>query len=423
MSKNKNDYFKDDENLIDVQRQERRKRAKTRKNTKIILGLIAVLICVLVAVGIVINRFVPNFDFTAYLPKTVVDFVDDKLTREEKTTVAETTTIPETTLEMMDYIEFDDFDFNTDVQGNTVGSILNGGYVATDLSYIYHYVDGKGVYRFAPSTEAYSCMLSTSDKITCLNLRGGYIYYVNKSNNALYRLSKESKKSEKLSDNVSVAYVYDNYAYYLTNNGKICVMDLTTLVPVTAYYSNGKDISFVGISLSRVFFTETDSTGKVRYLTVDNFAHSTVKEFRSPTTKDDIKNIILENGFFYYYKKQYNNTYDLCRQKYGSDKVITLVKDVTSNNFVEINSNRLYYSNLKNGVYSLKEINMNNDDEKLILYTENVGNDNQLSFYTAGEYNFVIGNKIENNYYAYMASSIYTSSNNIMYFSNDSWHY
>lgn len=418
MSKKPN-YFEDDVDELDARREKRKKKNKRKKAGKSILAFIATVVILLALGGIIFKAVNPSFDFKSLIPSKVMEL----FVKEEPTTEPQTEVVPEsTTLKMLDYIEFDDFDFNTSVQGNGVGNLLNGGLVATDLTYTYHYVRGEGIYRLAPSTESYSKAFSISDSISCINLRGNYIYYINDSEDALYRVEKGTQSETKILDNVNFAYVYDNTVYCTSKQGKVIAMDLTSLVPVTSYYANGDSVKFVGISLSRVFFTVLSNDGQVRYYTIDNYAHSQVAEFRKPSANNEIKNMMLENGFFYFYQKQPNGEYNLCRQKYGSENIVTLVKGANADDYAEINSNRLYFSTLSDELYCLRELNMNSGDEKIMLATKDVKDDNELSFYIGDEYNFIIGNRTQNNDYVCYASSIYTSSAKVMHF-DGGWSY
>lgn len=376
----------------------------------------------------------PSFDFQTLIPVGVQDFVnqaqdffDEKILSKETTTKPtdvkqESTTAEPTTIPMLDYIEDSDFKFKTSVQGSQIGNLLNGGLASTDMSYVYYYVNGKGIYRFSPSTEQYGLYYGMTDRISCINLRGDYIYYVNNKDNCLYKLQKGTSKPKKLAEEVSFAYVYDSTVFYTTTTGKICVMDVKEQIPVTAYYAGGDDVRFVGISLSRIFFTVTDFQGNVDYLSVDYYGHSKPSKFRESTNENEIKNIQLENGFLYYYQQSGNGEYDLVRQKFGSDKIITLVSNASTNNFCAVDSNRLYYSSLENGKYSLVELNMNSNDRKTML-SVNAKGDNELSFYLGGEYNFIIGKANEGGNIICKASSIYTSSTNVMELKNNKWRY
>lgn len=419
MSK-KNNYFEDDAKQVDAKRQKRKKQNKGKSVGKIILLLIATIIVLLVLAGVVYKAVNPSFNFMTLIPdelKTVLHIEEEEPAVEELPTEPKPIEIP-----TLDYMTFDNFKFKAEKQGNSVGSLLNGGLVGNDTEYTYHFVSGKGIYRFSSGSETSSKVFDIDDDICCINLRGGYFYYVNKNDDALYRVKRDSQNSTKIADDVNFAYVYDDTVYYTTKQGKLFVMNVDNLVPVLSYYSNGNDLKFVGISLSRVFFTVTSADGMVKYLTIDNYAHNQVAEFRKSTTNDEIKNMVLENGFLYYYQKQADGEYNLCRQKFGSDKVVTLAEKVDASDYVEINSNRLYYSKLNKNKYSMIEINMNSEKKRTIISVSGVDSSNSLSFFFGSDYNFVIGKKAENGKSVYYASNIYTSSTNVMSF-NDGWSY
>lgn len=417
----------------DAQRQKRNKKEKKNSFAKGVLLFIALVVIAVSTFFITIKIAKPDFDFNQFVPQKVVDavknpqaFIDEKIwgiTTTQAPTTTQPTTTTTTTKPVMDYIEDSDFKFKTSVQGSQIGNLLNGGLVGTDMSYIYYYVKGEGIYRFAPSTESYALYFGITNKISCINLRGDYIYYVNNKDDGLYKLQKGASKPVKIADDVGFAYVYDTMVYYVTTDGKVCVMDCKDLVPVTSYYANGDDVKFVGISLSRIFFTVTDFRGNVEYLSINYYGHNKPYKFRADTDETRIKKMHLENGYLYYYLLQDDGEYDLVRQKFGSDRVVTLVENTSTNDYPIVDSNRLYYSVLDNGAYKLKELNMNSNAKKAMLSVKGVSSDNSLSFYQGGEYQFIIGEKSENSGYIYKASSIYTSSTNAMELKNGKWRY
>lgn len=431
MSK-RNNYFEEDADKN--QPKVKKKKINHGKNFLIFIGIVAIALGAFVGTIKIVN---PNYDFSQLIPAEIVEkvnpkavfaFLDEKImgvttTTEPYTQTTETTTRVTTTMQMMDYFDSSEFALKTEVQGSQIGTLLNGGLVGTDMSFIYHYVEGVGIYRLVPSTEDFALYYGIRDKISCINLRGDYIYYVNNKNNTLCKAQKGKTEAKVIANDVDFAFVYDDKVYFTTTTGKICTMDVKALIPVTAYYAGEHDVKFVGVSLNRVFFTVTNPSDEVKYLTVDNFGHSRVAEFRPRSKAREIKKLQLENGFFYYYQLQEDETYNLCRQKYGSDKVVTLVKNVDPIDYVEVNANRLYYSTLKDGKYLVRELNMNTGDDKVMLGVTNVEDDNSLSFYLGGEYNFIIGEKSKNGVKSYCASSIYTSSTNAMKFNNGKWRY
>jgi hypothetical protein len=379
--------------------------------------IIAMIVVAISAFVITVKVMQPDYDFSQLIPQKAVDYVSEnvlnKVTTTESTAeaVSNTTTTTEQTLT---YLDFDNFDFNTSVQGNYMGNILNGGKVATDFTYIYHIVNGKGIYRFNPTSEDYTLFYKTSDKLSSLNLRGDYFYFVNDSDKNLYKMQKGSSNPKKIAENVKYAYVYDSTVYFVTNDNKLCTMDVKQLTPVTAYYSSDYELDLIGVSLDRIFFSVTDEYNDiVEFKTVDNYAHQSAVDFRDDTKIGDIKYPVMENGFLYYYEKQSDLSYNLCRQKFGSQNAVTLVENVQANDYVTVDSNRLYYSKTESGKYKMIEFNMNSKKSKTLIAAKT----DDANYYHGGEYDFIIGDG------AYSASCVYTSSTNVMKFKNGKWKY
>lgn len=404
---------------VHVRRDKRIKKKKRKKAKKTFLTVISFIIIGIAVFLITIKVMKPDYDFSAFIPQSIVSLVN----REIKNIVpaeqtSEPSTTQTTTKPMMNYIEFEQFNFNTSKQGNYLGNLLGGGKVGTDLTYIYYIVDGKGIYRFNPNTEDYALFYSSADTLGSMNLRGDYIYFVNESTNELCKFQKGKKEAKVVAENVKFAYVYDSNVYYVTMDNSLCTMDVKTLSPTTVYHSADGELNFVGISLDRVFFTVTENDGTVNYLTVDNYAHKSYSYFRESTYPGEIISMQIENGFMYYYQLQDDGTYDLCRQKYGSDKQITLIDNVTITDYVVVDSNRLYYSELDEDKFSMKELNMNSDDTKTLLKVSGVNRNNLPSIQHGWEYDFIIGAG------KYSASCVYTSSTNVMSLKdNKNWEY
>jgi hypothetical protein len=410
----KNNYFDNDDYRL--KRAKKRKRKKVSKAILTVLGIIIIALAVFV---ITIKIASPDFDFSVFVPEQAVEYVKEDVlgqtTTTEPTTV--TTTATTTLPDVMDYLPSEDFAFNTSVQGNFVGNLLNGGKVSTDMTYIYHIVDGEGIYRFYPSTEAYDLVYGTKDKLSCLNLRGDFLYYVNDTDNNLYKLQKGTSAPKQIAQNVRFVYVYDSSVYYVTTDNKLCIMDVKELSPLTLYNSADKELTFVGISLDRVFFTvEDEYNNVVQYRSVDIKAGDDSIRFRDDTPIGQIISPVMENGFLYYYATDDNGNVDLCRQKFGSQKVITIVKDVNVTRYATVDSNRLYYADIKDGSYRMHEVNMNSNNDRVLLSAKSDNNDSCV-FQHGGEYDFIIGDDV------YKASCIYTSSTNTMLFSKSKWKY
>jgi hypothetical protein len=200
-------------------------------------------------------------------------------------------------------------------------------------------------------------------------------------------------------------------------------MNVKELSPNVIYTSNDDEMNFVGISLNRVFFTVTQYDGSIEYLSVDNEGKQKPAEFRKSSDKDAIALMELENGFLYYYEQQDDGTYNLCRQKFGSENIVKLVENASVENYAEIASNRLYYTKYSNGKLKMKELNMNSNESKTLLSINKVKDSNTLKIYHGGEYDFVIGKKSEDGKKVYSASTVYSSSTNTMQFKNGNWSY
>ena len=65
---------------------------------------------------------------------------------------------------------------------------------------------------------------------------------------------------------------------------------------------------------------------------------------------------------------------------------------------------------------------MNTDEEKTMLTIASAGEKNSLKHFHGAEYDFVIGEKADGTG-VYSASSMLTSSTNVMKFSGSSWSY
>ncbi len=411
---------------VEKRRKKRARKKRRKKFFKRLLIIIGIIIIAAAAFIITVKICKPDYDFKSLIPENIAQLVNKQFNEETNTdvSVSETTTEPST--KMVDYLSFDEFDFNLYKQGNHIGNLLgNGkGRVGIDGSYIYHIVDKKGIYRFYPATEDYAMVYSSKDELSCLNLRGDFIYFINNDNHCLYKLQKGTKNPLKIAENVKFAYVYDNSVYYITNDNKAAVMNVKELKPTVIYSAESENkLDFVGISLKRVFFTETAPDGTVEYLTVDCEEKGDAAEFREKGDSANILSLQLENGFFYYYELQQDSTYNLCREKFGSDKVITLLKNVSCTDYVIIDSNRLYYSELNGSDFVMKEFNMNTDSKRIMLSVKGVKDNNTLSILHGDEYDFIIGKKSENGESVYKSSCIYTGSTNVMNFKDGKWKY
>jgi hypothetical protein len=419
-----------------VKQRKKRQRAKNRKKAgEIFLIAIAIIVLALSAFLITLKICDPTFEITSIIPQDkaqqVVAFVkEDVLKQTTTTTTTQTTTKPTTTRPAnYDYVEFSDFDFDTSLQGNQVGNLLNNtkGAVTYSASYIYYSIDGDGLYRFEPTEETNAKLRNNNYNFKYLNILGDYIYYVNTDNNKLIRSSNSGGSDREICDDISFAYLYSDKIYFIgTDNsvGYITTSDFQKTVLYTA--TGGKEVNFVGISLSRIFFTEYDNTTqKTQYVTISITDKSDKQFFRDDTNGDEIKNMELECGYFYYYEKQDDTSYNLIRQKFGSEKTVTLLENCTLTDYPVIYENRLYYSNLSNSTLQAMELNMNSMETKVMV---NLGGADKTT--TAGvgygyQYVYLFGKPSESSSNQYRGSCIYTSSSyqNTLAFSSGSWKY
>ncbi len=147
--------------------------------------------------------------------------------------------------------------------------------------------------------------------------------------------------------------------------------------------------------------------------------------FRNDTKNDEIVNMQLECGFFYYYQKQTDGSYNLIRQKFGSEKTVTLVEKCTLTDYPVVYANRLYYTDLKNSTVYAKELNMNSMQTKNMLHTSNADSSSTVGIGYGYQYVFLFGSPTANSAVQYRGSCIYTSAStdNIIKFSKGKWSY
>lgn len=417
-----------------LEKKPKEKKGGAGKTVLTIIGFIVIAFAVFV---VTIKIAQPDTKLSQLVPKPIVRFYDEKILGHTTTTTtttapstsATTTTTTTTTTASdnnqkieADYFPIEEFKFKSGAEGNHMGNILSGGKVAIDASYIYHIVDGKGIYRFLPSTEEYARVYESKDVLSSINLRGEFIYFINNSNSKLLRLQKGSSKPEQLAEGVKTAYVYDKRIYFVTTDNSVKTMK-TDKSDLKELYTSSDDVELIGISLNNVFFSVTDAGKNVSYVTVDIKGENEEQYFRESSSDDKLVAPVLENGFLYYYEKQDDLSYNLCRQKYGSKKVATLVKNVTCLSPAIVDKNRLFYGELEEGRFKMMELNMNSKDVKTMLSVKGVSNENSLICQHGGEYDFIIGEKNENGDKAYVASSMYTGSANIMKFKEGKWSY
>ena len=415
MSKN---YFDDEKRGKTAPK--RKKKNKKMGAGKVFLLIIALIVLALASFLGTIKLLVPDYDFKALLPEKAISvFKGEEEAKAPETT--QTTTkkaVPER--KMLDYLEDEEFKFDEGKKGNYIGNLLNGGKVGNDGSYIYHIVDGKGIYRFAPSSESYSLYYKTEHTLCSLNLRGDYLYFVDETDGKLCKLQKGASSPKTIAENVKFVYVYDTKVYYITNDNSLCLMDAKELVPETLYYSADNELQFIGISKKRVFFSVYD-TINLEFLTIDNEAKEKVCSFREATDYRHNTGFAMENGYLYYIERntESGEGHFVVRQKFGSQKTFELAKTKTNCCYPVVDKNRLFYAELSDDKLAVKEYNMNSKASKTMLKSDKFEGSaiDEASFFHGGEYDFIIGGG------TYKASSNLTGSTNVMRFKDGKWKY
>ncbi len=416
----KQNYFENDN--ADAQRSARTKKKKKNSFAKGLLTAIAIIVIALGAFVGTIKLMEPDFDLLSLVPESV----QTVLSREETTTAptTEPTTQPTTTekptAEAVTYLAFKQFEMNTSKQGNQIGNLLNGGKVATDYNYIYH-IAKHGIYRLEPDSETYARVYKTDNTLSCMNLRGDYLYFVDETEGKLLKMAKGSSAPKTFAENVKFVYVYDDEVYYITTTNDLRKTDTKGENTKTLYSSADDEMRFVGISKKRVFFAVTNYDGTVNYLTVTKGGKGKAAPFCDSETEDS--KLVMENGFMYFLKKNADGQYDVCRRKFGSQRTVTLANDSDGSNYIAVENNRLYYSELKDGAFSFTEINMNSGKSRYLMTVKDVSPDHTLHIFHGGEYDFVIGEKSAGGKKVYRAGCMYTGSTNYMKFSDGSWRY
>lgn len=409
---------------------------------RVILNVIGVIILCLTAFLITLKICNPDFKLDALIPqgvqdvyKPVVNYFREELfditTQTEKsTTSAVQTTKPTTTRgKNLNYIEFSDFAFDTSLQGNQIGNLLNNsdGSVTFSAAYGYFSIMGDGIYRFEPNNETNAGVKNGEFSLKYLNVLGDYIYYVDADTDKLMRSKNFGGDDTEVANNIEFAYLYGDKIYFVGTDNTVGYVTTKDFERVDLYSPTlQKDVKFIGISLSRVFFSEYDATADTyQYITVNLNDSKDKQYFRDDTKGDEIINIQLEGGYFYYYQKQDNGFYNLIRQKYGSDKSVTLLEKCSLTDYPVIYANRLYYTQLTDGKIFARELNMNSMADKVMLFVNDSNETQNVGVCFGYQYIFLAGTPKSDAKRICMASSIYTSSsdNNTISFNNGKWSY
>ena len=418
---------------------ERAKRARARRRKKffktvlVIIGIVAVAFA---AFAITLKICDPDYDFKNLIPQDKIQQVSAFIREDvlKQTTTAAPTEKPETTKptttkrQNYDYSEFDDFAFDTSLQGNQLGNLLNktNGRVTYSSSYIYYSIDSKGIYRFEPNSEQNSALLVKNYNFTCLNILGDYIYFVDTETNRLKRAAVSGGDAIKICDDIKFAYLYNDKVYFVGTDNSVGYINTDGFEKTVLYTAPAdKEVSFAGTSLSRVFITQHDKVADyTEYITV-SLKDKDKRYFRDNTKGDELINLQLECGFFYYYEKQEDGSYNLIRQKFGSEKTVTLLEKCSLTDYPVVYANRLYYTRKqKNNIYAM-ELNMNSMDKKIMLNTSAIDDTNTIGVGYGYQYVFLFGREKKNSAMKYRGSCIYTSSSadNIIKFRNGKWSY
>lgn len=415
-------------------RKKRQRKRHRKKVGKTILIVLAIAVLFVAAFLVTMKICDPDFELNSIIPtdkaQEVVQFVKEDILKQTTTTTAPTTKPTTTRPPNYDYEDFSDFDFDTSLQGNQVGNLLNNtsGAVTFSSSYIYYSIDSSGLYRFEPNEETNAQVKVGSYNYKYLNVLGDYIYFVDTDSNSLIK-TKNSGGGDNtaVAENISFAYLYNDKIYFIgTDNtvGYITTSDLSKTVLYTA--GDGKELDFVGISLSRVFFTQFDNTTKkYSYITVSLTDESDCQYFHDDTDEGEIVNMQLEAGYFYYYEKQSDGSYDLIRQKFGSEKTVILLEDCSMTDYPVIYRNRLYYTVLDGEMLRAMELNMNSSETKVMLSMGGADSTATAGVAFGYQYIFLFGKATADENTRYLGSNIYTSSSNEnrLTFSDGSWHY
>ncbi len=420
-----------------VQFRKKRQRArKRRKIRKTVLSVLGIIVLALAAFLITMKLCNPDFDIESIVNKSKIEqavenIKDNVFKRDDNKTTAAATTQPTTTTRPAnyDYSEFSDFSFDTSLQGNQVGNLLNktNGCVTYNSSYVYYSIAGDGLYRFEPDSETNAALNTGGHNFKDLNILGENIYYVDSDSHKLIKASANGKNENSIADNIDFAYLYNDKIYYIATDNTLGTIDLNNNQKNILYTADAnKTIKFIGISLTRIFFTTNDkTTNNNEYITVAIDNRADKQYFMDDIKGDSIVNMQLECGYFYYYKKQSDNTFDLIRQKFGSEKTVTLLEDCNIKDYPVVYANRLYYTKQSNNNIQARELNMNSMADKNMLTVFNASTDGDIGVGYGYQYVYLFGSPTQGSDRVYKGSCIYTSAStdNTITFSGGSWFY
>ena len=218
-------------------RQRARKRKRVRKKILLIIAAIIILLAVFIVTVKLVN---PDFDIASYLPsgkaQQAVEMIDSKLFNKTTTSTTLPTTQKETTTEARDikkadydYDDFSVFAFDTSLQGNQVGNLLNksNGAVTYSSSYIYYSIEGKGIFRFEPNEEKNAKIISGNYNFKYLNVLGDYLYAVDVNTSTLKKFSVSGGDGVNISDNIAFAYLYNDKIYFVGTDNAVGFINLS----------------------------------------------------------------------------------------------------------------------------------------------------------------------------------------------------
>lgn len=403
-----------------IKRQRARRRKKRNKNFLIFLTIIVLALTAFVVTVKICN---PDFDFSTLIPQEkasqVVAFVKEDVLKQTTTTTAPSTTKPTTTQRPAntvdyDYIEFEDFALDTALLGNQMGNLLNKsqGAVTFSSSYVYYSIAGKGIYRFEPEGESNSKVKVDSFNFKYLNVLGDYLYAVDMDTNKLKKMPVSGGDMVNVSDDISFTYLYNDKLFYVGTDNSVGFIDTSSMERTSLYKANAdKTVNIAGISLSRIFIVTHDTVSNYdEYITIALDKASDKGYFREDTRNNELINLQIECGFMYYYLKQNDGSYNLCRQKFGSEQIITLIEGCSITDSPVIYNNRLYYSAIDGDKVKARELNMNSNEQKTMVTVSDADSSGSLAVGYGYQYIFLIGTKSEFGDKTCKCSCIYTSS-------------